>query len=312
MNNPSAIITSDIHIPQTTDYKPQSRTDNYWETFKRKIEFINETHNKYPNIPILDGGDLCNKYRLDPEVEAWCILNLPKGIITVAGNHEIPNHNINYLHKSSLSVLRASNVVRILYGNYCRIEAFHIRTSIYGFSYGEKIDYVVLKNKRYRSIAILHTMVYPPKEVPKTGNIKYPDGLKLLKKMKGFDLIIVGHNHQSFIIEYKERKLISPGSLMRMSIDQKDYKPRIFLWSWESNELESIDVPIKKKVLTNRYSKISKEKEEKRMNSFIEKLNSGDELEISFEKNMKNFLETNKTKKSVKGIINKIMEYKNE
>ncbi len=309
---PTAIITADIHIPHSVSYQPICREDDYWSAFQEKIEFICKIQKEYDNIPILDGGDLCNRYRLDPEVEAWCINNLPLNIFTIPGNHEIPDHNLNYLHKSSLSVFEASECLSIIQlmrtSKSCtKEESF----DIYGFPYGRDIIVKLFaKIKDRKSIALIHTMVYPSRYKAISDKIQYTNGFTLLRKMKDFDLIITGHNHDSFIVKSNGRILINPGSLMRSSASQKNYQPRIFLWYQKDNRIEPIDIPIRKEVISDKHIRKQKE-EENRMNAFIESLHISEkekDSEINFEKNMEIFLRENKIKQSVQSIIAEVME----
>lgn len=307
---PTAIITADIHIPHKREYQPRCRTDNYWNTFVSKIEFISYIQKKYDGIPILDAGDLCNKSRLDPFVEAWSIKNLPENIITVPGNHEIPSHNLNYLDKSSLAVIEAGSSLSILSKDfYIGISTACIEIAegiyAYGFPYGEEPHRMEKKEKGHRHVAICHISIY---DTPPSFKTQYSNAKALLKSMKGFDLIICGHNHQSFTIEHNFRKLLNVGSLMRMSADQKDYQPRIFLWYAKNNELEPIDIPIQKGVVSDQYLR-KQASEEDRMQAFIERLEVSKSNEINYEKNLKKFFEENPDiKKSVQDIVWKVME----
>lgn len=317
--SPTAILTADIHIPQSISYQPKCRMDNYWETFKKKISFIRDLQNEYCGIPVLDAGDLCNSIRLDPEVETWCIKNLPRPLITIPGNHELPGHNINLLYKSSLSVLEAGGVTVLkgpLYEKqiYQNITHKNRMVSVYGIPYG--VDFTSIKPEDPNDINILliHRMITKQDFSSKVETTGAGSLLKIMSK-KGFDLIVPGHNHESFIQSYQNKRdsyalLVNPGSLMRSSAVQIEYQPRVFLWYSENNALEPIEIPIEKEAVSIEHIK-NKNSEEKRMESFIEKINSDNLNEIDFRKNIDVFFSNminKEVKKAVKQIIIEAMK----
>jgi metallophosphoesterase superfamily enzyme len=143
---PTAIITADIHIRES---RPRNRIDNFWEAQKRKIEFILDLQHKYNGIPILDGGDFLHSWKSSPFLENWIIRKFRKYIfpnmITIPGTHDTPNHNINSLDHSSLSVLEAARTLRILkdiqssktISSSCSSDIEHV---VYGFPQGKLSD----------------------------------------------------------------------------------------------------------------------------------------------------------------------------
>lgn len=70
----------------------------------------------------------------------------------------------------------------------------------------------------------------------------------------GYDLIISGDNHLTFIEEYQGRILVNTGSLVRLSIDQKGRQPVIAKVIPKNGKLEAewIKVPIEPDVFEYR------------------------------------------------------------
>ena len=110
---PAAIITADMHLRDTV---PKCRTDDYWKAQSAKLQSIRDLQEQY-QVPILDGGDMLDTWKSSPYLEGWAIDNLPDGIITVPGNHELPYHNVNRLDRSSLNVLGKAGKITILENN---------------------------------------------------------------------------------------------------------------------------------------------------------------------------------------------------
>ncbi len=298
MKQPDVILTADIHLRDTI---PICRTDDFFLAQSNKIKFIKNLQEKYNNIPILDAGDLLDKWKSSPYLEAWAIRNLPY-IITVPGNHELPSHNINYLDKSSLSVLEAAGKIKILkddkeiLSNY---DKYGDQFSITGFPWNIPI-------KKYdgdfkgRRVAIAHILTYESESIwPGLVAIK---GIDLLKKMSGYDLIITGHNHIPFITKYKGRLLVNPGSMTRAHADQINHKPRVYLWYSENNSIEEVYLPIEDNVISREHIE-RKEKRNERVDSFVNRLKDEYEIGISFEKNLEAYFSTNRVRYQVKDLI---------
>lgn len=302
---PTAIITADLHIRET---KPRNRTDDFWKTQERKIKFVLDLQNRYYNIPILDGGDFLDSWESSPYLENWIIRTINKNskggpIITVPGNHDTPNHSVDRLNHSSLVVLEAAEILNILQDIS---EPIEIRgNKIYGFPQGKLSDVKELrirtpKDFNGRKILIMH--IYTCKQGSKWYDLDSTSSRALLRNAKQFDLIITGHNHESFVVESEGRLLVNPGSLMRSTTKQINHKPRVYLWYDKDNHVEPVFVPIEKDVLSIEEVE-EKRKEDKRMDSFVSKLNNDYEIELSYKNNLRNYIKNNKVRRSVENLI---------
>ena len=153
MRTTDAIITADIHLRETS---PQCRTDDYWKAQEDKIKFLKELQHKHHDCPILDGGDLFDQWKPSPRLLAWAIETLPKNIITTPGNHDMPQHNIELLHKSGLAVLEAADIINVLAGgDRLALSEF----SVFGYAWRDKVPQKEIKIKG-RKVAIIHDMIY--------------------------------------------------------------------------------------------------------------------------------------------------------
>ena len=220
----TAILTSDMHIRNTV---PRNRIDNYFLAQEKKIKFIKQLQLDH-NIPILDAGDLFDKWDSSPFLEAWAIKNLPNDIYTIPGNHELPSHDVNNLERSSLHVLEVAEKICLLQKNsfsknfLCKNGEYLF---FFGFPWGsEPSNYPCAEGKM---IALIHSMVIDTPLSYKDTSAVF--GEALLDYMSNFDLIVTGHNHKSFVVEKDGRFLVNPGSMMRMSKSQINDEPRVYL-----------------------------------------------------------------------------------
>jgi len=285
------IITSDIHVQQNN---PVARTDNYLEALGKKLGWLDDLHFKL-KAPIVDAGDLLNSWKLDPEMEQWCVDHLPE-VHTVIGNHDMKNHNINLWKKGSLSLLHKVGQIRVI-NNYLDDIAVGVR--VHAWHYGQEIpDFIISPDKT--NVLVIHTMVCQKKQ--NHNHFTYEQGRTLLRNNPYMDLIISGHNHESFQCELNGRLLLNPGSLMRRDATQKNYQPRVFVWNSASNEIEAIDVPCEPNVISDAHLVTEKERNEK-LEAFVESLALIKGKGLNYKNNLELYIEANAFSKEFVNLI---------
>jgi len=315
--NPDLILCSDLHLRNSI---PSSRIDDYLLAQQRKLKFILELSQKH-SCPILVAGDFGHKAEWKNWLLTYTIVmlqqfNNPK-IYIIPGQHDLINHEIKKWNHSGIGVLHHTNNVEVLISHKLTIKSKNMfdhsscyLLNIYPCPYGEKIPIINKKTNPWeRNILMIHKMIIDKPlwegQIARTGRY-------FLKKYPKYNMILSGDNHQSFVMEYKNKILINPGSIMRMTSDQKNHRPRVYLYYAKDNQVVPVYLPIQKKVFD--YSHIKKEKEiQQRMDAYVSNLNSNQyEIGLSFERNLNEFLEKNKIKKKIKKIIIKNVRRKNE
>ena len=283
-----AILTADWHM---RDSFPTCRTDDYFQTMLGKIKWVADLQAEY-NCPVLHAGDLFHTWKASPYLLAAVMNILPDQFYTVPGNHDLKNHNVELIDQTGLEVLSSARRVHVF--NTCPV-INEKNLNICGVPYGLNIP------KEPNDVLMCHEMIYQQPEHWQKENGS--QALSFLRKHKGYDLIVTGHNHKPFTAEHEGRLLVNPGSLMRMTADQKDYKPCVYLWNKENNTVKIEYIPIDPKAVETVYLEKTKERDE-RMESFIDRLQSSKEVGLSFEKNLENYLANNRVRSSVKDVIN--------
>lgn len=298
MNKPTAILTGDSHLRDT---RPVSRCDDYWKAQWHKVEFLGELQSEY-NCPILDAGDILDKWNCSPYLLNTCLAKLPP-ITTIPGNHDLPHHNLDELNKSGLSVLQYYKT-RVLQDRWVELEGFHA----YGQSYHHQSSNIDMCDihRDWPTVLLTHEMVWH-KDPPYPGLDSKTNALTILKKYPDFNLIVSGHNHQAFVVEHEGRLLVNPGSMMRMSADQKDFKPRCYLWYEQTNTVEPVYYPIEEDVFDLQHLELKKAQNEK-IENFTNKLTIKDEdIDLDYKQNVLNYLETNRVRNQTKEIITDVI-----
>lgn len=281
----SLILTSDWHLRSTI---PICRKDDFLKEQERKVDFILRQSLVY-NCPILIAGDIGDK----PQWENWVLKKYiekfkkhSQKIYVLPGQHDLPNHRLDKLDESGLGVLIASKAATLLLREPVYILGIDI--GIYPVQFKNKI-FKVKSNEDEQHIVIIHQLVSQSKLWEGQRNFTFAKSL--LKKFPCYKLIVSGDNHQSFVEEYEGRLLVNPGSIMRTSISQKDFKPAIYLWYVETNTIKKIFIPIEQdgfKPTSEVIEMINIEG-----NKFIQTLKKNYDILVSFENNMRNYLNRN-------------------
>jgi len=300
------IFAADLHLRSTA---PRARTDDFMATQERKLRFILDLARATP--PLIVAGDLLDKARSDPWLEQWLITLLREygvEVICVPGQHDLPEHSLVQYDRSSMAVLEAAGVIRILTKDRASL-VWGDGWCAWGCAWGEEPDPAMFAPK-YKNILIWHRMVA---QAPLWPGHKPDDPTLILRKYLYYQVIVTGDNHQTFTVQPssaldgKDRWLVNPGSMMRMTAAQIDHKPCVFraesgvppdpeIYLWR------IDLPIEPGVLD--LTQLEQEKaRDNRISAFVKRLDSNVELGLDFQSNLKAHMEINPVRDSVKDLI---------
>lgn len=296
------VYTADNHVQSTI---PACRLDDFTQTQMRKLQFIDNIA-KERNAIILNGGDITdssngkntigaiatNNILLKYYFESWGIL----------GNHDLLNKSLKFTEESLISSLISINRFHHL------TEPFTFpgtNVTIYPYNWGIELQHAEV-NKDHFNIAISHQYVTEKEDIVMKHSDKGRVGHTLLDEFPEYDLILTGDNHKRFTSEKNGRILINPGSIFRLTDDQKDFEPGVFLIDTDTKEYELIKIPIEKGVITNVSLEEKKAKEE-RWAAFIEVVENPEGDDIDFEKEVEGILKVQKANKNTFLIANKAM-----
>ncbi|MDD5355032.1 MAG: metallophosphoesterase [Candidatus Omnitrophica bacterium] len=292
MKKVSAILSTDWHIRNDI---PECRTDDFIQAQQKKIIFIFNLCQKY-ECPLLIAGDLGHKSVWPDELKIKFIQlknNADIDIYSIVGQHDIPNHRIEEINKSTYGVLKEDKTIIDLSKSESIFKLSDF--SISSFPYGIEMK-AYRKREGQKLIAMTHQLVI--KNIKDWPDQKAQTGYNLLKKYPCYDLILSGDNHKTFTCEYEGRILVNPGSITRQRSDQIDHKPCVFLWYAGTNEIEQVFLPIEEGVVSKEHIEV-KEQNSKAMDAYVLRLKQGDEVSLSFEDNLEEFLRANRVQKRV-------------
>jgi len=284
-----AILTADWHLREDV---PACRVDAFWETQWKKVDFISALQKKHA-CPVFHSGDLFDYWKPSPMLLSKTMYHLPDWFMTVYGNHDLPQHNIELKHKSGVFTLETANKLSV----FDTCHWLEIPTKASYLWQVEGLD--------TKTVLVWHVMTYQGL-VPWPG-CEAPKSSKLLMKYPQFDMIITGDNHIPFVEEYKGRLLVNPGSIFRMTTKQSDHKPRVYLWYADTNTVEPVYLPIANDAISNAHIEQAKDRDN-RIDAFISTLDNDWEASLSFEQNLEIFITKNEVEEEVLQIVREAME----
>lgn len=294
------IITSDWHL---MDKQPICRIDDFWITQWDKVFQIIILANKL-KVPVYHAGDLFEHWKTSPYLLNQTINYFSKfkcGFYTIIGNHDQPAHNLEQMNKSGLQTLFNCKSINRL------SDQIDWGTDLKNYEH-KYIYYGGPDYKKKRSIVFAHLMTYKGTK-PWPGCID-PECNELFDMFPDVDLIVTGHNHKTFTAKKGNQLLVNTGSLTRHKADQINHKPCVFLYNAIEHKLYKHYLKIKENVI-NREHIETKNRKDKRITAFIEKLSQGWDLDLSFDQNMEKVLSTEKIKNKIKKIIYEWMDTEN-
>jgi len=288
------LLCGDIHI---TDKTPDNRCDDFPKTLFQKLSFIVDQSIKNKCV-LLSPGDVFDRPGIPYSLFSTIATMFKKtNVITILGQHDL-----RFRTKINTPLLALS---------LC-IDSFRIATSnpityesvkIYGSSYDEEIP---IPDPTYFSILLVHKMLID--SYTQEWEKEYDSALVFLKKHK-YSLILSGDNHQSFIVEHKNRLLVNCGSLMRTRKDQINHKPMFVIYDTDTRKYQKVYIPIKPAEEVFDMAMLEREKEkDERLAAYVEGLIEGCEIGLDFQANLFAAIKTNKVNESVETIIKEAMQ----
>jgi len=291
-----AIFCADTHLRSDT---PRSRTDDFYKTLQTKFEFILQK-GKELQCPILIAGDLGHRSSWPWSLYSWFIRIInyyDADIICIPGQHDLPNHRIDKMVDAPIGVADMSDFIIALNEEKITRKEF----VVHGFPFGVKVSGKLIPDTV--NIALTHQMVIEDK--PEWEGQAGTKAITLLRR-NNFDVILSGDNHKPFVVKYKNKLLVNPGSMMRSNADQANHKPRIYLYNAEENDVTPLFLPIEKDVLKE--APKDSENRKKRYEAFVENLQEDKGTTVKFEDNVERYFSTNRTRKNIKERVWEIIE----
>lgn len=226
-----AACFSDIHFSHTP---PGVRTTSRQDWYRSQKEFCSFLKKEFADrdIPILVAGDLLEHWDEPAELINFLIDHMPH-VWAVAGNHDLPNHQLKDIERSAYwTLVQAGKVTHLFEGKW----VVKGKLAICGYSYGTSLAKAspppLVGYADYIRLALVHSYVWSGTGtafpgVSDTQNVRH---YRFLMKDR-FDVVLFGDNHirqsDSFTASdgSKEFYWCNPGPIFRRTVKEKGQLP---------------------------------------------------------------------------------------
>ena len=277
-----AILTADWHLREKS---PRCRQDDFWSAQWDKVEQVAHLQREH-KCPVLHAGDLFHHWRPSPWLLSQCIKRMPRHFWTVLGNHDLPYHRLDHAERSGMEVLKQAGAVRILSGCH----------------FGEIPQQQQIVQLGDVEVLVWHKFVWAHKgQKDHLLEDRLTKASVVLESQEslGCDVILTGDNHDPFIVAVRDRKLVNPGPLTRQSVDQQP--PRVVLL-YDDTSVDSLELQYDLGAIVVEEKKVL-EQQEKRMQSFIERLEGDWVADMDFRTNLESYARQNKVPPDVMELV---------
>lgn len=262
------VIMSDIHIRPTA---PINRKDDYVEAQFRKLRQMIDYSNGI-GARMLIGGDLLDK----PTIPYWLLNRLifelrlhKREIYVIPGNHDLRGHNLASLSEGALATLSEVGI-RVLSTSIPEFLGNDGQdTWLIPLPFGEEKPSPMVTDGY--NILMLHHPVYES-TVP-----FYMSGALTIEQLEakypGYDRIIAGDIHEVAV----KSKTIVTGSMMRMTIAQRDFKPRFYVLDTIEDTVEPVFFDIEEDVWRDVTEQVADEEYKEALTELADAMRERDE-----------------------------------
>jgi DNA repair exonuclease SbcCD nuclease subunit len=283
--NVVAILTGDWHLRED---QPVCREDNHWDAQWQMVDWFCKLQKKY-NVPIIHSGDVFDHWKPSPRLLGKTISCMPEQFYTVAGNHDLPQHNVELYEKCGLHVLEEAGTVNILWNGYWLQDPEEVMCPI---------------NIGGVSLAVWHVMVWNGNTPPWPGCTDLSVDQMLAILPDEIDVLLTGHNHKSFQASADGKIVLNPGSPTIQSAAQIGEPRYAYLLCRTGGKItiDSLLIPEFGALYSTQHLDQKKEKDA-RYEAFISQLKMEGELELDFEANLERYFQQNKVKRNVRQLV---------
>lgn len=286
------IITGDWHLREQVPTCRKNQNECDWMTTQREkiMRMASFFSGEYM---VIHTGDLFHRARSSNKtiLSALHFLDLfgKTKVINIPGNHDLIGNNLSDISGTSWEIIKAA-------GSICvPIKRKQVKRGVC-FILDEPIN-----------CAIYHGYVHnAEKEI--NPLIEGYTAEELCDELRQADFIFTGDNHQAFSYQSKRGQLlINPGHITRQSANEFDQEPGFYALVLDKNDSKkyisrfvSFDVS-PEDISRDHLEKI--EIRDSRIESFVSTLSGSMELSMSFESNLKKYIQENSIRKGVADVV---------
>ena len=291
-----AVLCSDIHLSHTPPVARSAEPD-WYAAQGRVLQQLNDIAVRH-EAEIICAGDVFDRYNPPVELVNWALKNLPN-MYSIPGQHDLPYHDIQQIHKSAYHTLEVHGVITPLQRTTVKTDSFTVRGAVY-----DELPESVGDEAEIR-IAVAHKYIWSDGKTcypgaPVEANIK-----NLVRELSDFNVAVFGDNHTGFRIRHGDMVVYNCGCLIPRKSDERLLTPSVgLLYSDGSITRYNLDTSEDKWLEVEQVEAI----EVTGMEEFIDGLQKLDSEIFDFMAEVKRYISDNDVDEKVSSIILESME----
>jgi len=219
-----AIVISDLHLSHTPP-RARAKEKSWYAAMGRMLAQLRKEDDICGYmVPMIYAGDIFHTHNPPVELVNWAIQNLPNGW-AIPGQHDLPHHNLEEIHKSAFGTLIEAKTVKYLKPGVVHDFDFS-KLIVQGFPWGVPIKFKPSPQAQnnWIKLAVIHRYVW-------SGEARYheaPEDRELVyytRKLQGFDAAVFGDNHRHFIGKAGRCNVFNSGCALQRRTDERPYTP---------------------------------------------------------------------------------------
>lgn len=293
MSKVLAVLCSDIHLCHEC---PSARAaePNWYEAMARTLADLRAVAER-ANVPVVCAGDVFHSWDAPPELINFAIRQLPV-MFAIPGQHDLPFHELNNIHKSPFQTLVESGVLKYLTPGCGHLLSPNLR--VYPFPWSVPLTNCLSKGPEIK-LAVCHSYVW----TSGTGYVgASPESLVFnIRTNKGYDVMLFGDNHVPFHTMRGRTMIVNPGCLIRRRKNERLYPPTVYLLHEDASV-----APVRLSTVDDKWVEEVDEKIEvlvEGVDQFLEELRTLDADSLDFEAAVHRYCEQQSVGEQTKALI---------
>lgn len=280
---------------------------NWYHVMGEYLRQLTELRTEW-DTPIICAGDLLHRWNQPPEFINWCLEHLPE-MYAIPGNHDLPYHSYQDIHKSAFWTLVKTQRLILLEPDQPKALFMEVagcdHLLLHAFPYGSEVkpihEQFTNDTNRFFHLAVVHSFIW-------MKEYGYPDAPQdkrvgaYAKVLKTYNAAVFGDNHKGFLTKVGDTYVLNHGTFMRRRADEITYRPSVGLL-WASGKLTRhyLDTSVDKFVDVEALAKV--EGSTVNLDKLLEELMELGDKSLDYLDAVRRFLDDNKVRKSVRDFL---------
>jgi len=307
-----AILCSDLHLSHTAP-KVRSGEPDWYKAMARPLSELRRAGNRH-GVPIICAGDIFHRWESSPSIINFALGALPPSMWTIPGQHDIPDHNIDQIHRSAYRTLDMSRRISDM---SCMMNpvAKNAKLEVYAFPFGKAIHPPTGKRESAVRACVAHRYYWTRDACYELADAETMIRTTTPREFRGYDVVILGDNHHHF----KQMTTHGGNTTMiyncgSMTVRRSDEIGKCGYYGilYDDTTIETIkfDSDEDRIEVVDDMSDIVEERLD--MDSLAEELSKLAESDLDFATAMRRYLRANPTRKQIRAIIMEALKHGQE